>query len=308
MKQQIPKKRNLQLATGTMILGKWHAQTYTVIRKLGSGTVGTVYLCKHKGRSVALKISEHSLSMTKEVQSLKMLQKTKVQDSGLGPCLLDVDDWEIQPGKTLSFYVMEYIDGIHLHTFIKKKGTVWLFPLLFQLLTQLERLHKAGYIFGDLKSDNIIVTDHPPTLRLIDVGGITKKGRSIKEYTNFYDRAYWQLGTRLAEPSYDLFAVTMILVSLFYPKKFTRTERNEMFLRQKLLRIQPLRKIAPVLLKAMTKGYEDVASFRKKLQKQLASDNGKQPEQTRKNRMSEVLLIICTTSLFYLVYFVMTTL
>ncbi|WP_347836547.1 hypothetical protein [Gracilibacillus sp. JCM 18860] len=55
--------------------------------------------------------------------------------------------------------------------------------------------------------DNLIVSRNPVRLRWVDVGGTTLIGRSIKEYTEFYDRAYWQMGTRRAEPSYDLFAL-----------------------------------------------------------------------------------------------------
>src|SRR5699024_1304531 len=113
-------------------------------------------------------------------------------------------------------------------------------PILFQLLEQLERLHQIGYIFGDLKNDNIIITDNPPTVRLIYVGGMTKMGRSVKEYTIFYDRAYWRLGKRLAEPSYDLFAVTMVFLTIFYPQKFTRSGDSLSLIRGKMLRVKSL--------------------------------------------------------------------
>ena len=39
-------------------------------------------------------------------------------------------------------------------------------------------------------------------------------GSSIKEFTEFYDRGYWGLGSRKAEPSYDLFAVAMIMIQM----------------------------------------------------------------------------------------------
>src|SRR5699024_2061505 len=92
-----------------------------------------------------------------------------------------------------------------------------------QLLQQLDVLHKMGYVFGDLKNDNILInTKDKPTVRLIDVGGVTKMGQSIKEYSNFFDRGYWQLGTRRAQPSYDLFALVMIVLTIYYPKQFKR--------------------------------------------------------------------------------------
>lgn len=299
---RIAKKRNLHLKRGTTIRGKWHQRTYKVLRLLGSGAVGYVYLCRSNGGLVAVKLSEQAMSMTAEVQALKMLQQTKVQDRGLGPYLLDVDDWEMTKGTTISFYAMEYIQGVSLQSFLQRKGTVWLHSLLFQLLDQLEGLHRAGYIFGDLKSDNIIMIENPPTLRLIDVGGMTKRNRSVKEYTNFFDRAYWRLGTRLAEPSYDLFAVTMILLSLFYPRKFTRVENNEALLRRKLLHIKPLRPYAPVLLRTLNNEYTSARAMRDDLYKQMFQPKKEEGTRSTKSLWVDLLLIGGSTGIAYGMY------
>lgn len=93
---------------------------------------------------------------------------------------------------------------------------------MVQLLEDLDQLHQAGWTFGDLKTDNILVESNPPRIRLVDVGGTTRMGRSIKEYTEFFDRGYWGLGTRKAEPSYDLFAVAMVFLHIYYPRRFER--------------------------------------------------------------------------------------
>lgn len=300
--QRTAKKHEVRLRVGTIIRGKWHGNTYKVIRLLGSGTVGSVYLCTHQGRHIALKLSEQSISMTAEVQALKLLQKTKVQDSGLGPYLLDVDDWEVRAGKLLAFYAMEYVDGVSLQTFISRQGTVWIGPLLLQLLEQLERLHQIGYIFGDLKNDNIIITDNPPTVRLIDVGGMTKMGRSVKEYTNFYDRAYWRLGKRLAEPSYDLFAVTMVLLTIFYPRKFTRSGDSLSLIRGKISRVKSLHPYAPVLLRGVTSTYQTSQKMRHDLYKRIAITKRDNQKRSPKTFVTELLLISGSAFFFYGMY------
>lgn len=300
--QRTAKKHEVRLSPSTIVRGKWHGNAYKIVRLLGSGTVGSVYLCTYKGGYVALKISEQSLSMTAEVQALKLLQKTKVQDSGLGPYLLDVDDWKTSTGKTFAFYAMEYIHGVSLRLFISRHGTVWLGPFLFQLLEQLERLHQSGYIFGDLKNDNIIVTDNPPTVRLIDVGGITKIGRSVKEYTNFYDRAYWRLGKRLAEPSYDLFAVTMVFLALFYPRKFTRSGDSLSLIRGKMLRVKPLEPYASVLLRGVTGSYKNSQAMRTDLYKRMAPRKNDVQKRSTKTFVIELLLISGSAMFFYGVY------
>ncbi|HZW67843.1 MAG TPA: protein kinase [Pseudogracilibacillus sp.] len=300
------RKRDIRLRRGTNIRGKWHHKVYTVVRLLGSGTVGDVYLCRSQGQAVAVKISEQALSMTAEVQALKILQTSKVQDSGLGPSLLDVDDWQVSPGKIYSFYVMEYVAGLSLHSFVKRQGTIYIGILLCQMLKQLEELHKIGYVFGDLKSENIIVTDKPVKIRLIDVGGMTKIGRSVKEYTNFYDRAYWRLGKRLAEPSYDLFAVTMVTLAIFYPGKFLRVEHNGPFLRRKIKEIKSLRLYAPVLEGALRAAYPSAKAMQDALLKRKQASPSQKGRPAKKSSLVEIVLLATCASLYYGIYLVLT--
>lgn len=81
---------------------------------------------------------------------------------------------------------MEYVRGPLLLDFVKQKGDEWIVVLMVQLLSNLAHLHQEGWIFGDLKPDNLIVSGPPATIRCIDVGGTTKAGRAIKEYTEFF--------------------------------------------------------------------------------------------------------------------------
>lgn len=106
--------------------------------------------------------------------------------------------------------------------YVSDKGAEWIPVLMIQLLSSLSVLHQQGWIFGDLKPDNLIVTGPPARIRCIDVGGTTKEGRAIKEYTEFYDRGYWGYGTRKAEPSYDLFAVAMIMINSVHKKNLRK--------------------------------------------------------------------------------------
>ena len=57
---------------------------------------------------------------------------------------------------------------------------------------------------------------------LIDFGGVTPKGRAIKQLTEVYDRGFWNMGERVAEESYDLFSFAILLLkSLDQRKRFT---------------------------------------------------------------------------------------
>lgn len=225
------KKPAFNLNPGTGVRGKWNGHLYTIVRELGSGACGTVFLCKSEsGEKYALKVGSDSSRMMLEVNMLKKFGK--VQGVKLGPSFVDVDDWVSPHQVTYPFYVMEYIDGISLPAFLKGKSKEWVGISAIQLLTDLENLHQAGYVFGDLKTDNLLMVESK--VRWIDVGGVTRTGRAIKEYTEFYDRGYWGMGTRKAEPSYDLFAVTMIMLEMAYPSRFDKGSNPRKTLESKL--------------------------------------------------------------------------
>ncbi|MDZ5474315.1 protein kinase family protein [Bacillus sp. 31A1R] len=252
-------KNLCKVAPGTIIEGKWHHKRYTVIKELGYGANGIVYLAQHNNRHYALKMSDNGISITSEVNVLKSF--AKVQGSTLGPSLIDVDDW-VRRGGNVSFYVMEYIQGPDLLSFVQQKGESWIDVLILQLLKDLEQLHMNGWVFGDLKPENLIVNGPPPRIRCIDVGGTTIQGRAIKEFTEFYDRGYWGLGTRKAEPTYDLFAVAMILINMAYPKRFNKTTGGFEQLKSMVKQKKQLHKYEEVIFQALQGKYQTAKEMR----------------------------------------------
>lgn len=267
MKSQTSKKHDI--APGTRILGKWHHNEYVILRKLGSGAIGSVYLCTINHKEAALKISDKSASMMMEVNVLKSLHK--VQGVSLGPSLMDVDDWVAADGATSTFYVMEYVRGQTLQQFLQHRGKEWIGVFMLQLLDDLEKLHQAGWVFGDLKEENLLVAASPTRLRWIDVGGTTQIGRSIKEYSEFYDRGYWEMGNRKAEPGYDLFAFAMVFISLCYPKRFEKGKHPQQHLMKRLHEATALRAYRPVLQKALHGSYQSSAQMKQEVSELLHS-------------------------------------
>ncbi|MEH7014181.1 serine/threonine-protein kinase [Neobacillus niacini] len=320
-----------KVAPGTVITGKWHSNKYTVLKELGYGANGIVYLAKFKNTQVALKMSDNGMSITSEVNVLRSF--AKVQGSTLGPSLLDVDDWKSNRGQ-ISFYTMEYIQGPDLLTFIQKKGKSWTTVLFLQLLNDLNKLHENGWVFGDLKPENLIVTGPTPKIRCIDVGGTTIQGRAIKEFTEFYDRGYWGLGTRKADPGYDLFAVAMIMINTAYPKRFNKTTGGISQLREAIRKQKDLLKVEKVIVKALQGNYTNAIQMRTELlslvmdrknpvpvnkspvtntsstiQKQKINQTGSQPttrqnyrRKKKKSRWAETFIITISIGLLYFLY------
>lgn len=267
---------------GTKIKGKWHQNEYTVIKSLGKGANGTVYLVQSGRGLAALKLSGNSMSITSEVNVLKHF--SKVQGKSLGPHLFDTDDWERGGGQPLpSFYVMEYIKGVPFLDFVKTRGHEWVPVLLLQLLGSLSNLHAAGWVFGDLKPENLIVADSPVTVKIIDVGGTTGIGRSIKEYTEFFDRGYWGMGSRKADPAYDLFACAMIAIHAACGSRFVKNGDGKELLYSKIESVPLLYKQRHVLKKALNGQYSRADEMKHDLLQCLAVQDT-QPAGKRNHR------------------------
>ncbi|BCG56629.1 hypothetical protein PUR_00540 [Paenibacillus sp. URB8-2] len=200
---------------GDVIVGKWRGNRYVVERLLGKGANGTVYLVNREGRreKYALKIGYDALDLQSEINVMTSLQSYRArqdwQDRGASPLdayFLEADD---ASKGGFPFYVMRYVHGMPLHYFLSKKGSSWLGLIGLKLLDRLCGLHECGFIFGDLKPENVVVSEYGEA-ELIDFGGAGPIGRSVKQFTEWHDRGFWNAGSRIGDESYDLFAFAVL--------------------------------------------------------------------------------------------------
>jgi serine/threonine protein kinase, bacterial len=207
------------LQPGQTVVGRWNRQSYHVVRKIGEGANGEVYQVACDGRRLALKISAHATNIALEYHMLREMHR-KVQGLSLGPFVVEMDDFAPEDGShsPLFFYVMEYVEGIRVEEFLQRRGSQWAGWLVLQLLSFLAHLHERGMAFGDLKGENLLVHPQKGALRVVDFGGVTPFGKGIRQFTAWYDRAYWGKGARQADEGYDLFAAAMLLLHLCEPK------------------------------------------------------------------------------------------
>ncbi|WP_068777625.1 protein kinase [Paenibacillus sp. FJAT-26967] len=241
------------LPFGTTLSGRWNGRTYTVERRLGSGSNGQVLLVRRGGRRYAMKIGYDPLDHQFEVNALQSLSRT---DTSFGQFLLDTDDAEYE-GKRLSFFVMPYIEGSSLSKYIRANGTGWIYVIGSNLLKKLVELHQSGYIYGDLKSDNLVVMEHG-RVEIVDFGGMTAKGRAIKQFTEIFDRGYWYAGERIAEDSYDLFSFAVLIIKTLDKNDSFRSAIQSLpqnrclsMLEEIVQRNDRLKEMAPFLLRAL---------------------------------------------------------
>lgn len=197
---------------GKTITGKWNENSYKLVKLLGKGGTGRVYKAldiKNK-RYYALKISEDLHSITKESNMIDRFTHIKAL-----PNAVELDDYE-DGGKTYYFIVSEYINGENFKEYISKnkldlKEIVGIVIIISGMIRQ---LHSEGYIFGDLKLENVMIDKKQGEIKVIDLGGIVPIGASVKEFTPLYDRAKWNMGLRRADAKYDMFSTCMMFVNL----------------------------------------------------------------------------------------------
>lgn len=299
MMMNYAKKDELVFKKGSQIIGKWNRNRYTVIKRLGIGMIGSVYLCRTNNKVVALKISEQQMSMTTEVNALQLLNK--VQDCRLEPYLYEVDDWVSPSQAVYSFYAMEYIDGIPINHFVQKRGIEWLVIILLQLLDQLHKVHEAGFVFGDIKKEHILIEEKSNRVRCIDVGGMTKIGRSIKEYSEFYDRGYWELGSRKAEPSYDLFSLAMIVLSIYNPLLLQQSSSLKSTLLNKSIAAKELQMIRTTIQGALHGKFTTAAAMKNNLLKEVLQSQKSRKKQRKQSdlQLGQSVMITGIGALYY---------
>jgi serine/threonine protein kinase len=202
---------DFRLERGRTITGKWKQGRYRIGRLLGEGANGKVYLVEHKAQWYALKVGGDTADLQSEIN---VLQSMAIQKRGAEPFLVAVDDFLHTDGSEYPFYVMRYVRGSEVSDYLFREGPDW-FPLIgFHLLGKLAALHEAGWAFGDLKQENVLVGEYG-RVELVDYGGVTAIGRSVRQFTEVYDRGYWSAGSRTANETYDLFSFAVLCIHLF---------------------------------------------------------------------------------------------
>ncbi|HWI55561.1 MAG TPA: AarF/UbiB family protein [Desulfobacteria bacterium] len=203
------------LKENQVISGQWERNSYKVLKLLGSGGNGAVYLVEDgAGLLKALKFSMDLFGLNSEYRVLVFLRScSELQSLNAIPAVFEIDDCQIN-SKTYYFIVMEYCQGENLRNFRGRLGIKDAALVARKVAVFLECLHRTGFVFGDLKPGNIIFNFKTEQIYIIDYGSVTVKGGKLRQFTPSYDRATWQAGARVADESYDMFSLGMLLVVL----------------------------------------------------------------------------------------------
>jgi serine/threonine protein kinase len=157
---------------------------YQVLRRLGAGGMGTVYLAEARGdRPVAIKLVHQHLASDAEFRA-RFASEAAAGRRVPAFCsarVLESGDHEGRP-----YLVAEYIDGTSLSTLVAEEGALDL-PALHALAVGtaagLAAIHGAGLVHRDVKPSNIMmalggvrIIDFGIARALEDTGGFTRTG------------------------------------------------------------------------------------------------------------------------------------
>jgi len=140
------------------MLGRVLASRFTILGRIGSGSMGTVYRAKQSlmGRDVAVKILRSDRAVD-EVSRARFLREARANSLLTSPNTVTVFDFG--QGDTGDFYLaMELLEGESLGHRIKRLGRIGVdesIDTAKQALRSLAEAHAKGIIHRDLKPDNL---------------------------------------------------------------------------------------------------------------------------------------------------------
>ncbi len=151
---------------------------------LGSGGVGAVYKAwdQRLKRTVAIKRMHKQSEATMETPDFIMSHELEILAATQHPRLLTL--YDADEDVRGSFFVTEFIPGKSLMSLMKRQSLPekLLIDIAMQTIEALHSLHKSGYVHGDLKPDNIMITQeaNQNMVKLIDLGCSKKQGEKQK--------------------------------------------------------------------------------------------------------------------------------
>jgi serine/threonine protein kinase len=133
---------------------------YHLLRRLGEGGMGTVYLAEQLSlhRKVALKFLRPDLAANPNT-----LQRFKIEAEAAARInhANIVQVYAIGEVEGLHFMALEYVEGRTLRDYLEKKGPPELLialSIMRQVASALQRAHELGVIHRDIKPENILLT------------------------------------------------------------------------------------------------------------------------------------------------------
>ena len=188
---------------------------YTDFELLSDSGHNRVYRAMHAGKWIVLKVAREDEGNT---MRNRLLLQREYDIMHAIDCIYVVNTWEIAdiPGLGRAI-VMEYVQGRTLDKFVQEKPSLSVRKRVAdELMEALNTLHAHQIVHGDLKPDNILITDVGNHARLIDFGFADADAYIAKDLgttTAVADTAH--VPSEELTPSRDIYALGKLLQMLF---------------------------------------------------------------------------------------------
>ncbi len=160
-------QEHFERADGDPMLGRIIAARYTVLAKVGNGSMGAVYQAWQDpmARFVALKIMRYDRANNAEAKA-RFEREARAMSQLVSPHTVTVFDFgQAEDGSV--YLAMELLRGESLGTRLRRVKRVSAFEAIgfvSQALTSLSEAHALGIIHRDLKPDNLFIAHVPAPL------------------------------------------------------------------------------------------------------------------------------------------------
>ena len=207
-----------ELAEGVVVAGR-----FRLIRKLGQGGMGSVWLATHLGLDTkcAIKFVEGAGVMLPEMHA-RFEREAKAAASLHSPHVVQIIDHAIWDG--VPFMAMELLDGEDLRHRLDAGGRLspaQTVDILRQVCRALNKAHNAGIVHRDLKPDNIyLVRDDDREIAKVLDFGIAKSKAALESGSNtktgamlgtpYYMSPEQAQGTKAVDFRSDLWSMAVI--------------------------------------------------------------------------------------------------
>ena len=174
---------------GTDLVGSIIAERYHVLKKLGEGGMGQVYLAEHvkMGRKSAVKVMNPG--MVNDADAISRFNREAANASRINhPNVAGIYDFG-ETSEGLIYLAMEFIEGESLTSLVEKSGA--LAPARAAEITRqaaegLQVAHDMGIVHRDLKPDNIMIAknrDGSDCVKVVDFGIAKAAGAENQKVT-----------------------------------------------------------------------------------------------------------------------------
>jgi serine/threonine protein kinase/tetratricopeptide (TPR) repeat protein len=147
-----------------------HFGPYTIVRELGEGGMGTVYLAERQdlGNLVAIKVLRDA--WVSAARRERFLSEQRMLAQLNHPSIARLYDADTRPDGT-PWFVMEYVDGVPLTEYCRERASTIreCLELLRSVCEAVQYAHQHAVIHRDLKPSNILVKSDG-AVRLLDFG------------------------------------------------------------------------------------------------------------------------------------------